>query len=316
MTLRHSPPLRVAVLAGGDSAQRQASLASGRRAAAALRSRGHRVRCYDPAVTAWHDVPWSFFDVCFLALHGGAGEDGRIQQRLQRQGIAYTGSGPPSARLAMSKSAAKERFAECGVPTLRYQLFHAADPPDEVAWRVAPLGYPLVVKPDSQGSSVGVCFVASIDALAAAVTSSARYDDYLLAEPWISGREFTAALLDRRALPLVEVAPAKDRFDHPATCEDRGTRPHRGSNLSDEQAAALQKTALAAAEALDTQGLVLVDLMLDERSQPWVLEINTTPNLSGQGLAPRIARQVGMSLADLCEWMLHDALLLEVSGDE
>src|SRR5262249_21147151 len=158
-------PLRVVVLAGGRSAEREVSLRSGAAVQAALAAAGHDAVLRDPAWRKLESLDWPSVDACFVALHGGEGEDGRVQQQLERLGVPYPGSGPAACRLAMSKSASKQRFAELGVPSPPFALLAAYDSPAVVDSLAAPLGYPLVVKPDSQGSSLGVSLADSAEAL-------------------------------------------------------------------------------------------------------------------------------------------------------
>ncbi len=298
----------VAVLAGGESHERAVSLASGAQVAPALESAGHRVELFDPAEIDLVDIPWHRFDVCFLALHGGAGEDGRVQQQLERLRIPYTGSGPLASHLAMSKSASKERFFLSRVPTLAYLLFHVTDPIEDVAEGVSHLGYPLVIKPDSQGSSLGVGFAESTAELARRVTESSRYDSYLLAERWIDGREFTVTILGRDPLPILEIATPRGLFDYEAKYNCGTTEFRFDTGLDFGVTSRVEDAALGAAAALNTSGLVRVDVMLDRQSQPWVLEVNTIPGLTATSMAPKAAARAGLSLAHLCEWMIEDAI--------
>jgi D-alanine-D-alanine ligase len=301
--------LRIAVLAGGESPERAISLESGDYAAAALAEAGHAVECFDPADTDLAAIPWCQFDACFIALHGGPGEDGRLQRRLDLLTIPYTGSGPAACRLAMSKSASKERFLQAGVPTPPYVLFHATDLTQLVAAKVDPLGYPLVVKPDSQGSSLGVVRVGEPAQLGAALAESRRYDPFVIAEPCIRGREFTVALLGRRPLPLLEIVAPGGIFDYEAKYASVTTEYGFETGLSDEKTSQLVDAALAAAESLGTRGLVRVDLMLDLQANPWVLEVNTAPALAPHSLVGRAAARASFDLVDLCDWMVRDALV-------
>ncbi len=208
--------LSVVVLAGGDSPEREVSLRSGGAVAQALVAAGHEVTAIDPAGRELGEVDWSRFDGCFLALHGGAGEDGRVQQQLELLGVAYTGSGPDACRLAMSKSASKQRFVECGVPTLPWATIDAHDVLVD-AWEcVAPLRYPLVLKPDAQGSSLGVVVVDEPEALGDAVATAGAYDGLVLAEPQVHGREFTVAVLGERTLPILEIVSPDRVFSYDA----------------------------------------------------------------------------------------------------
>ncbi|HWA98004.1 MAG TPA: D-alanine--D-alanine ligase [Pirellulales bacterium] len=309
-------PWSVAVLAGGDSHERAVSLSSGREVTLALRSAGHRVEQIDPSHVPLSEVPWSDFDVCLLALHGGSGEDGRVQQQLESLGVRYTGSGPEASRLAMSKSAAKERFFQTRVPTLPYVLFHASEPIDDVTAHIARLGWPVVVKPESQGSSLGVGFAARPSELADRVAEGCEFDHFLLAEPWVDGREFTVAVLGREPLPLLEIATPRGLFDYESKYGHAEAECRFDTGLSREQVVRLQSIAVAAAESLGTTGLVRVDLMLDRNERPWVLEVNTLPGMTPTSLAPQAAQRAGLDLVALCEWMLRDALAATAAGPQ
>lgn len=308
MNRRPTPRLRVALLSGGDSAEREVSLASGRQVAAALDGRGHVVETFDPAEIELAEICWGRYDVCLIALHGGAGEDGRVQTALEALVVPYTGSGPAASRRAMSKSAAKRCFQEHGVPTLPAATFQVAEAFGDVAWHVAALGYPLVVKPDNQGSSLGVGIARDERELAARAVDAGRYDELLLAEPWIDGREFTVAVLGRRALPLLEIVAPGGWFDYRAKYESDATDYRFETGLAEATVANLQSIAVRAAAALETSGLVRVDLMLDRGGRPWVLEVNTVPGLTSHSLAPKAAARAGLELPALCEWMLADGL--------
>lgn len=304
-------PLHVAVLAGGNSAERKVSLASGRAVSRAIFAAGHLVEIVDPADRDLAGIRWSDFDLGFIALHGGAGEDGQVQGLLESAGLPYTGSGPEASRLAMSKSAAKERFLAAGVPTAEYVVFDEDEGHKRGGFCYEQMGFPLVVKPDRQGSSIGVTFAANAAELRVGVDAARGFDSRVLAERWIDGREFTVALLGRRPMPLLEIVTPRALFDYEAKYESALTEHRFDHALSDAVAESLAAAALAAADSLDTCGLVRVDLMLDRVGQPWVLEVNTVPGLTDHSLAPKAAAQAGMSMVDLCRWMIEDALLTE-----
>lgn len=305
---KHLEPLNVAVLAGGQSAERDVSLASGQEVLRALSERGHRAELFDPLQQPLDSLSLEQSDVCFIALHGGSGEDGRLQRELQRRAVAYTGSDPAASRLAMSKSASKERFFACGVPTLPYFLYHITDPFEKLAESVAAVGYPVVVKPDNQGSSLGVSIANNAQELAAAVSASSRFAAEILVELHVAGREFTVAVLDRRPLPLLEIITPEPLFDYHAKYRSRRTVHQFDSLWPEEKAAQLQHTAVAAAATLETRGLVRVDLLLDPSGCPWVLEVNTVPGMTRTSLAPKAAAHAGLGMPELCDWMLADAL--------
>jgi len=303
------PTLRVALFAGGDSAEREVSLRSGVEVAAALRAAGHTVAFIDPAEAdlARLDLK-NRCDVCFLALHGGAGEDGRIQQWLEDRRIPYTGSGPLASLAAMSKSLSKIVFRRHGVPTPPYVVIKPHDPPERVAQRVSPLGFPVVVKPDGQGSSLGVGIARCVEELADRLAQGRRYDDWVLAEQYIGGREFTVSVLGRKALPPLEVVGHEEIFDYGSKYASTIIEYRFQTGLGPMKVQELSDTAVAAARALATSGLVRVDVRLDTNLCPWVLEVNTLPGMTDHSLAPKAAAQAGLDMPALCDWMLRDAL--------
>jgi D-alanine-D-alanine ligase len=300
--------LRLAVLAGGDSPEREVSLASGAAVSAALEARGHDVVVYDPAEIELDRIPWFTFDACFLALHGGAGEDGRVQQRLARLGVDFTGSDARACRLAMSKSAAKERFHTGFVNTPDYCLIHASESLCTAGLKADSLGYPLVVKPDSQGSSLGVSIVHRPEELAEALAKAWALDPFAIAEQFVAGRELTVALLDRRTLPVLEIVTPRGFFDYEAKYSAADTLEQFPADLSPETLAEIEGAALRAAMALGTRGLARVDLILDSAGRPWVLEVNTTPGMTDHSLAPKAARLAGIDMPELCDRMARATL--------
>ena len=303
--------LRVAVLAGGESSEREISIVSGWQIVSALEAAGHEPTWLDPADTDLESIRTDQYDACFIALHGGAGEDGRVQQRLERLGVPYTGSGPAASWLAMSKSASKERFIQAGVPTPEYALVHSSESRRESAARAARIGYSLIVKPDSHGSSLGVGIADCPRRLGERLAESFALDPYVVMERLVRGREFTVAVLDRRPLPLLEIVTAESVFSFDAKYSSPTTEYRFETGLAPEIEATISRTAVAAAESLGTRGLVRVDLMLDAANQRWVLEVNTVPGLTGRSLAPQAAARAGISMPALCTWMIHDCLTRE-----
>ena len=335
--------LRIAVLAGGQSAERAVSLASGQHVAESLARAGHWVVGIDPVdcelidcdlgdsdaidrgrvavglrpidlasgrflAARLCDVDWTAVDVCFLALHGGAGEDGRVQRFFEDREIPFTGPGSASAALAMSKQATKAALRAAGVPTPVDAAFDADTPLAMLCDRAAALGFPVVVKPDGQGSSLGVGLARGHDEIAARRDEVLRYGERGLIEPFVAGREFTVAIVGRQVLPMVEVLAGGPLFSFEAKY-DLGTPHFRiADDLSDEQARAIGDAALAAAVALDTRGLVRVDLRLDAADRPWVLELNAIPGLTAASLAPLAARHAGWEMPQFCERLLIECL--------
>jgi D-alanine-D-alanine ligase len=302
-------PLRVAVLAGGDSAERDVSWRSGRSVTAALESAGHRPALIDPAECPLENVRWSDFDACFIALHGGAGEDGRVQHELERLGVPYTGSGVEACRAAMSKSASKERFIAHGVPTLPYEWIAAHETPAEVAGRVARLGYPLVVKPDAEGSSIGVAIAEREDQLPQALAVARSTGGACLAEPFVRGREFTIALIDDVVLPTIEIVTPEPVFSYDAKYHSSLTEYRFDFPLTDTHRDAVRRAAVAAARCLGTSGLARVDVMLSHDRRPWVLEVNTIPGMTVRSLAPLAAARAGIDMSELCEMLVRRCLV-------
>ncbi len=293
--------LSVVVLAGGPSAEREISLQSGRAVVAALRQRGHQVRLVDPLQTDLQTYPWKNVDAVFVALHGAFGEDGQVQRLLQELGVPFTGSDADASAVAFSKSAAKERFAQHDVPTPPYALVHRSDEPDRLRRTAQALGFPLVVKPDQQGSSLGVSWVDSPDQLAAALDECFQYDAFAVLERAVVGQEWTVALLDETAFPPIRIVPAAGFFDFRSKYEDEKTRYLFPTPEQVVLARTLVETARAACRAVGVSGLARVDLRVDQRGQPWVLEINTVPGLTDHSLVPKAAARAGLSLGELCE---------------
>ncbi|MCH8044858.1 MAG: D-alanine--D-alanine ligase [Planctomycetes bacterium] len=303
-----SASLQLVVLYGGDSPEREISLASGRSVARALQSAGHDVSLIDPAETVIEAINWHDVDACFIALHGGAGEDGRIQQRLQQQGVPYTGSDPAASRLAMSKRASKDAFRAAGIPTPPCVLVEPCDTPSQAARKVIPLGYPMIVKPDEQGSSLGVEVVTEAVELAAATRRCRQFGPQVLAERLVVGRELTISVLGRRALPVLEIVSPNGLFDYRAKYSSPDTEYRLRTGLSEAVLADVSQVAVTAAEALATRGLVRVDVILDREDRPWVLEVNTVPGMTERSLSPKAAAEAGLDMPQLCDWIVRDAL--------
>jgi D-alanine-D-alanine ligase len=299
--VRSDRPLSIVVLSGGWSAEREVSLASGRAVTEALRSRGHDVREVDPAEIDVPTYPWNGVDVAFIALHGTFGEDGTVQSLLDDLGVPYTGSGPEASRLAMSKSAAKLRFTAAGLPTPTYHTIHVMDAADVAAAKANELGYPLVVKPNGQGSSIGVAIAGDSTQLADALAASFRHDPLAILEKYIAGRELTVTIIDRRPLPIIEVRAARPFFDYEAKYHDDSTTYAFEIDVPADAIRQVEATAVAAAESLGTSGVVRVDLRLDADGRPWLLEINTIPGFTDHSLVPKAAAHAGINFAELCD---------------
>jgi D-alanine-D-alanine ligase len=299
---------RIVVLAGGPSAERDISLASGWAVVRTLRIGGHHVVWCDPAETELTAFAWEPRDVAFIALHGTFGEDGEVQRILDRLGIPYTGSDAETSALAFSKSASKERFRQCGVPTPAAAVIHESDDARHIERLARGLGYPLVVKPDRQGSSLGVTVVPSPNELPAALALCFHYGPHGLLESFVEGTEWTVGLLDGTPLPPLRVETPRGFYDYEAKYRDEATRYHFDSDLPAGVLRHVTRTAQDAAGSLGTTGPVRVDLRLDRHLEPWVLEVNTVPGLTDHSLLPKAAAHIGLSFGDLCERALTSAL--------
>ncbi len=305
---RLSRKLHVAVLCGGPSAERAISLKSGAAVSRALAELGHTAHEIDPAAVDLARADWGRFDVAFIALHGTFGEDGQVQQILEDALVPYTGSGVAASRLAFSKSASKERFAQQGVPTAPYVLIHESDTPHRILDQAAQIGFPLVVKPDTQGSSLGVSIVRSGQDLPAALARCFHYDAFGLLEQAIAGSEWTVGMLDERALPPIRIETSRAFFDYEAKYADGTTRYLFDSAVPAEQMGRIVETARNACAALGTAGLARVDLIVDQTGVPRVLEVNTVPGLTDHSLVPKAAAHAGVSFNELCQECLQSAL--------
>jgi len=291
--------LRVAVLMGGPSAEREVSLTSGREAARALLHRGMNV-CEVRVDGEEFALPYQC-DVVFIALHGRFGEDGTVQQMLEARGALYTGSGPAASARAMDKSVAKEFFRQAGIPTPRAvvverDLRHATD-----------LSFPAVVKPAREGSSVGISLVRDKTELEQACLQAWLHDERLLIEQYIAGREFTVGILGDHALPVIEIRTQRPFFDYRAKYTT-GEAEETLAELDALTAARMQELAWRVHAGLGCRDFSRVDLMMDAAGHLFVLEINTIPGLTPQSLLPKAAAAAGLSYEELCARMVQLAL--------
>ena len=306
---------KVAVLMGGDSAEREVSLMSGPGVLAALQSQGVDAQAFDPALRPLHELKAEGFQRAFIALHGRHGEDGTVQGALELLRIPYTGSGVMASAIAMDKVMTKRVWLAEGLPTPRWTWLPPAQQGRERVVRVPDeLGLPLIVKPPREGSSNGVTKVRGYSQMQDAVALAARYDADVLCEEFIDGLELTCPVLGSgdaaRALPVVRIeAPDGNYdFDHKYILEDTGY--HCPSGLPPAEEAEVQRLTLAAYRALGCRGWGRADLMLrtgDRRI--FLLEMNTSPGMTSHSLVPKSARAAGISYERLCLELLADATL-------
>jgi len=293
---------KVAVLLGGRSAEREVSLKSGHAVLAALQSSGVDAHAFDPAE---HElVELKDFDRVFITLHGRFGEDGTIQGALELMGVPYTGSGVLASALAMDKWRTKLVWQAAGVPTPRYALLTAHSNFDQVAGE---LGLPLMVKPASEGSSIGMSKVTRAEDLKPAYALAAKYDRLVLAEQFVAGVEYTAAILGDKALPLIRLETPHTFYDYNAKYIANDTRYICPCELAPQAERALQSLALKAFELLGCRGWGRADLIVDEGGTPYFLELNTSPGMTDHSLVPMAARQAGLSFEQLVLRILEQA---------
>lgn len=293
--------LNITVMLGGPSAEREVSLRSGAAVAGALRSLGHTVSELDPRNGDWA-LP-AGAEVVFLALHGTYGEDGTVQQRLDALGVPYTGCGAEASRIAFDKVRTKQRCVEEGIPTARFVVVDAADTPWPRQWQP-----PVVLKPVCQGSSVGLQFVDRVADWSGALAESLRYDDRVLVEERVAGRETTVGILADQALPLVEVRPRAGAYDYRNKYTAGATEYLCPAPFDAATTQRVQAAGLGAFKAVGGRDYARVDVMVRADGSPVVLEVNTLPGMTETSLFPKAAAAAGLSYAALCQKMVDLAL--------
>jgi len=295
---------KVAVLLGGKSAEREVSLKSGSMVLNALRSRGVDALPFDPAERGLDALIGERFERAFIALHGRFGEDGTVQGVLEWLGIAYTGSGVLASALAMDKLRSKLLWHAEGLPTPPHAVLTKDSNLRTVARK---LGVPLMVKPASEGSSIGMSKVGSAAGLDEAYALAANYDPVVIAEKFIDGTELTAGILGDQVLPLIKIETPRDFYDYEAKYSANDTRYIVPCGLSAARERDMQALCLRAFRALGCRGWGRVDLMLNRQGRAFLLEVNTVPGMTDHSLVPKAARAVGMSYEDLCLRILEAA---------
>ena len=295
---------RVAVLLGGKSAEREVSLKSGTMVLNALRSRGVDAHGFDPKERDVAALVKERFDRAFIALHGRFGEDGTVQGVLEWLGIPYTGSGVLASALAMDKLRTKRIWQAEGLPTAPYAVLTRESDLKAVARR---LGTPLFVKPASEGSSVGMSKVKRAADLEEAFALAVNYDPVVIAEKFVDGPELTVGMLGEQVLPIIRIETPREFYDYEAKYIANDTRYLIPCGLPKAKERQLQALGLKAFRAVGCIGWGRVDLMLNRRGRPYLLEINTSPGMTDHSLVPMAARAIGLSYEDLCIKILERA---------
>jgi D-alanine-D-alanine ligase len=294
---------KVAVLMGGKSAEREISLMSGNGVLKALRSKGIDAHAFDPAQRDLFDLKREGYACCFIALHGRGGEDGTIQGALEVLGIPYTGSGVMGSAIGMDKWRTKMVWIANGIPTPRFRILTENENWPSVARE---LGLPLIVKPANEGSTLGLTKVTAAKQLPQAYElATKKYKDIALAEQFIDGPEYTASVLGDAVLPLIRIEAPKGNYDYQNKYFTDDTKYHCPSGLPAKKEEELKALTLHAFRAVGCRGWGRVDIMLDAKKKPWLLEVNTSPGMTGHSLVPMAARAVGIGYEDLCVRILE-----------
>lgn len=299
---------KVGVLYGGRSAEREVSIMSGTGVHQALCEAGVDAHLFDTGERSLVELAQAGFDRVFIALHGRYGEDGTIQGALELLGIPYTGSGPMASSLAMDKIMTKRVWLQHGLPTPAFEVLDAA-----TELRLVPdrLGLPLILKPPHEGSTVGITKVVGYSDMKEAYAQASRFDDAVLAEAFITGRELTVPVLGTgaaaRALPVIEIVAPGGNYDFEHKYYSDETQYFCPADLPEALAREMQDLAERAYRALGCEGWGRADFMLDRDNRPWLLEMNTSPGMTSHSLVPMAARAAGMSYGELCISILSEA---------
>jgi D-alanine-D-alanine ligase len=311
---------KCAVLMGGDSAEREVSLMSGSGVLHALKSQGVDAYAFDPSTRELADLKREGFARVFIALHGRHGEDGSVQGALELLHLPYTGSGVMASAICMDKTMTKRVFVAEGLPTPRWAWLGANDQSRERI-RTVPdeLGLPLIVKPPREGSSIGISKVAGYSDMAEAVKLAAQYDADVLCEEFIEGEEVTCPILGQggsaQALPVIRIVAPEGKYDYQNKYFTDDTSYLCPSGLPEAEEREIQRIVVAAYQALGCRGWGRADLMIRASDRkPFLLEMNTSPGMTGHSLVPMSAKAAGISYEQLCVMLLANATLDSQAG--
>lgn len=302
---------KVAVLMGGLSAEREVSLMSGSGVLQALQSQGVDAHAFDPAERELSELKREGFTRCFIALHGRFGEDGTVQGALELLRIPYTGSGVMASSMAMDKIMTKRVWRFEGLPTPDWRMVNSAE---ETRAALQALGAPMIVKPSREGSTIGLTKVDSVEQCDAAYALAAKYDPEVLCEEFIAGDETTCPVLGEgasaRALPVIRIVAPEGNYDYQNKYFTDTTQYHCPSGLPEAEEREIQRIVVQAYRTLGCRGWGRADVMIRASDRrPFLLEINTSPGMTGHSLVPMSARAAGLSYEQLCLWLVSQASL-------
>jgi D-alanine-D-alanine ligase len=288
---------RVAVLFGGDSSERDISLLTGQAVVAALHERGVDAHPFDPRERALEELRHEHFARVWIALHGPGGEDGTLQGALEYLGVPYSGSGVLGSAIGMDKLRTKRLALAAGIPTSDFVVLQS---PQDFELALERLKLPMIVKPATEGSSVGLTRVERADELPAAYAAAAEFETKVFAEPWLSGKEYTVGILKGEALPAIRIETPRTFYDYEAKYFADDTRYFCPSGLPPAAESHMANLALGAFDACGASGWGRADFMMDGSGRPQLLEINTVPGMTSHSLVPMAARAVGVDFPELC----------------
>lgn len=301
---------KVAVAMGGNAAEREISLLSGEAVLSALQARGVNAVKFDTKVSDLTELKEMGVDRVFNIMHGRGGEDGQLQGALELLGIPYSGSGVLGSALGMDKLRTKTCWLGAGIPTPKWMALNNATDLEVCATK---LGFPLMIKPALEGSSLGMAKVDNIEQLHEAYKNASVFDCEVMAEQWVEGEEYTVAVLADRALPMIRLETPNDFYDYEAKYEVNSTQYHCPCGLAVEKERALQELSVKAFKLLGGEGWGRVDLMLDKAGAPQLLEINTVPGMTDHSLVPMAAKQAGIDFNELV-WQILETSLMKVTA--
>jgi len=303
---------KVAVLMGGDSAEREISLKSGDAVLRSLLRSGVDAHAVDPSQEDLLQIRQSGFDRAFIILHGRGGEDGVIQGALEAIGLPYTGTGVMGSALGMDKLRSKQLWHGAGLPTPAYKVLSDDCNFVNIANEI---GLPMIVKPATEGSSIGMSKVTKTEGLFPAWQKAATSDANVIAEQWIDGAEYTVAILQGEVLPLIRVETERDFYDFEAKYQSDDTAYICPCGLSAQQENALQQLALKAFDVVGCRGWGRVDLMCDQQDDAWLIEVNTVPGMTDHSLVPMAAKAAGIEFDQLVWRILETSVVTEGDSD-